>query len=495
MTSSNQAAREAAIEREASARLAGSESQDDHPEAKPRRRGTRRGDQKSENLFPQTGGGPTFSQPRNSNRGSKSDARGPLSETWPATAIEFRAVADLVAMPTNARTHTPSQVKLIANSMIDFGWTIPVLVDDRGNIIAGHGRCLAAAELMAQGHKHFAAAPIITARGWSEAQKQAYALADNRIAEQAGWDKKLLGIQLQHLGAGGLDLSRLGFSASDLARLAPSAMGLVDGDLIPEIQEKAVSSTGALWHLGDHRLLCGDATNSGDVTRLLQGDRPHLMVTDPPYGVNYDPSWRRDAGLAKTKRIGAVANDFRADWTEAWRLFPGDVAYVWHAGLYGDVVAANLKQVGFDIRTQIIWVKKRFTIGRGHYHWGHEPCFYAVRSGANARWNGARDQSTVWEISSAMQDAETVHSTQKPLACMRKPIENNSVTGDMIYEPFCGSGTTLIACQTTGRRCLAIEIDPRYVDIAVRRWQAFTGRAAVLSDDGITFDELAAKPA
>jgi DNA modification methylase len=206
------------------------------------------------------------------------------------------------------------------------------------------------------------------------------------------------------------------------------------------------------------------------------------MITDPPFGVNYDPSWRNEAGVSTTSRTGKVANDDRADWREAWALFPGDVAYVWHAGVHASTVADSLVTAGFGIRSQIIWAKPRLVLSRGHYHWQHEPCWYAVRDGATGHWQGARDQTTIWAIGSADQgeDDATVHSTQKPVECMRRPILNNSATGAIVYEPFCGSGTTIIAAETTGRSCFAMELDPRYCDVAIARWEKFTGGKAVV---------------
>lgn len=225
--------------------------------------------------------------------------------------------------------------------------------------------------------------------------------------------------------------------------------------------------------------MCGDATGAEDVAKALNGVSPHLMVTDPPYGVDYDPAWRNRAGVASTTRTGKVSNDDRADWRDAWALFPGDVAYVWHGALHAAAVAESLEAFGFSIRSQIIWSKDRLVLSRGDYHWQHEPCWYAVRKTGTGHWSGDRKQTTVWNIANRDQDAATVHGTQKPVECMRRPIENNSNPGQAVYEPFSGSGTTLIAAEMTGRACHAIELDPRYVDVAVERWQNFTGGRAV----------------
>jgi len=253
-----------------------------------------------------------------------------------------------------------------------------------------------------------------------------------------------------------------------------------------------VTRPGNLWVLGRHRLLCGDATSAVDVARLLDGARPHLMVTDPPYGVDYDPAWRNEAGVSATMRTGKVLNDDRTDWRAAWALFPGDVAYVWHAGVHARTVIESLEAAGFVIRSQIIWAKPRLVLGRGDYHWQHEPCLYAVRKGGTGHWQGARDQTTLWSIGAGPEDLATVHGTQKPVECMRRSIVNNSAEGEAVYEPFSGSGTTIIAAEVTGRVCLAMEISPAYCDVAVERWQAMTGQPAVLDTEDRMFDDVAA---
>jgi len=254
-----------------------------------------------------------------------------------------------------------------------------------------------------------------------------------------------------------------------------------------------VSRPGDVWLLGRHRLVCGDATRIEDVARALNGVRPHLMVTDPPYGVSYDPSWRENAGLTEGSVIarGKVLNDDRADWREAWALFPGDVCYVWHGALHGATVARSLESSGFAIRSQIIWDKMRLVIGRGDYHFAHEPMFYAVRKGKSGHWAGGRNQTTVWQIPHRRNASG--HGTEKPVECMKRPIENNSSAGQAIYEPFSGSGTTIIAAEITGRVCHAIELNPAYVDVAIRRWQDFTGEAAILDGDGRSFAEVEAE--
>jgi DNA modification methylase len=413
-----------------------------------------------------------------------------LPEQWPATSIERRSLASLKPFSGNARTHSEEQVAQIAASIRQYGWTNPMLVDEAGGIIAGHGRRLAA---MSMGVDDV---PVIVARGWSEAQRRAYVLADNQLALNADWDKSLLKVELGDLGALGFDLSFTGFSPSAITALLNYGVAhQADPDDVPATPTVAVSRMGDLWTLGKHRLLCGDATSAADVARLLGDAKPHLMVTDPPYGVEYDPSWRNSSSLGNRPGSGAmgkVMNDDRADWREAWALFPGDVAYVWHGGLHAATVADSLAAAGFVMRNQIIWDKTRLIIGRGDYHWEHEPCWYAVRKGKRGHWSKDRKQTTMWRI--PHQRSETGHGTQKPVECMKRPIENNSEAGDAVYEPFSGSGTTIIAAEMTARSCLALELSPTYVDVAVLRWQTFTGQVARL-ETGETFAEIKEKRA
>lgn len=366
---------------------------------------------------------------------------------------------------------------------------MPILTDEDGGIIAGHGRLLAAQRL------GLADVPVMVARGWTKAQKQAYVLADNKLALNAGWDNDLLAVELKDLQAATFDLNLVGFSPDELgALLAEKTVGLTDPDEAPEPPAQPVTALGDVWVLGGHRIICGDSTDATVVEKCLNGVRPHLMVTDPPYGVEYDADWRNKALRADGSPIAGravrkVENDDRADWREAWVLFPGDVAYVWHAGLFSAIVAESLQASGFKLRSQIIWAKNNFVIGRGDYHWHHEPCWYAVRYGGH--WHGDRKQSTLWQIPKP-QKSETGHSTQKPVECMRRPIENNSSPGQAVYEPFSGSGTTIIAAEMSGRSCHAVELNPAYVDVAVKRWQDFTGQQAMLEGDDSSFDRVAA---
>ena len=406
--------------------------------------------------------------------------------------IEQWPLARLQPYAKNAKTHGADQVAKIAASMAEFGWTVPCLVAEDGELIAGHGRVLAATQL------GLTEAPVIVLGHLTEAQRRAYRIADNKLTELGAWDEALLSAELNDLLAEDFDLSLVGFSDGELEALLagdvdPETASRDGEDEVPTPPETPVSRLGDLWVLGGHRLLCGDATIATHVQHVLNGVTPLLMCTDPPYGVEYDPGWRNKAGAAATKRTGTVLNDDRADWREAWALFPGDVAYVWHGALHATTVADSLIASGFNIRSQIIWAKDRLVLSRGDYHWQHEPCLYAVKKTGKGHWAGDRKQTTLWQIASRDQDAETVHGTQKPVECMRRPILNNSSPGQAVYEPFMGSGTTLIAAETTGRVCYGIELNPVYVDVAVERWQQFTGRKATLSGEGKTFDELRAE--
>ena len=391
----------------------------------------------------------------------------------PQLAVKYRKLAELKPYIQNARTHSKEQIAQIADSIKRFGFTNPVLLDGTGGIIAGHGRLMAAQKM------GLADVPTIELSGLSEADKRAYILADNKLALNAGWDVDMLKLEFAELTELGVDLSITGFSDAEVAKLMGDKPGLTDPDDVPETAQ-SITQLGDVWQLGNHRIICGDCTHALVVDKLLGSVKPHLRVTDPPYGVEYDASWRVDAGLAKAVAHGKVLNDDNADWRDAWALFPGDVAYVWHAGLHAGPVADSLLACDLVLRSQIIWSKSVMVMSRGDYHWQHEPCWYAVRKGKVGHYDGGRKQTTLWEIDKPRK-SETGHSTQKPVECMKRPIENNSSVGQAVYEPFSGSGTTIIAAEMTGRHCYAIELNPAYVDIAVKRWEEFTGQKGVLN--------------
>jgi len=386
--------------------------------------------------------------------------------------VEMIALSRLVPYENNPRNNDAA-VEAVARSIAEFGWRVPIVCDEGLVIVCGHTRYKAAKKL------GLTLVPVHVARGLTPAQLRAYRIADNQTASIADWDDALLVEELTRLQADGFDLSLTGFDDDQLKNYLdaePTLSG--DPDDVPSVPADPVTKPGDLILLGDHRLLCGDATNPADVARLLDDRTPFLMVTDPPYGVDYSPEWRKDAGVNDSDRMGKVTNDDRVDWTAAYNLFPGDVAYVWHASYFTVDVGLNLRQAGFAIRASIIWRKPSLVLSRGHYHWQHEPCWYGVRKGRAARWCGDRTQSTVWDIARNDGTGETVHGTQKPVECMARPIRNHGGKGDDVYDPFLGSGTTLIACEQLGRQCLGLEVDPGYCDVIVARFENVTGKKA-----------------
>ena len=410
--------------------------------------------------------------------------------------------------PGNARTHSDAQIRQIAASITEFGWTNPILVDAADGIIAGHARWLAAKKL---GMKEV---PVIVLGHLSEAQRRALVIADNQLALNAGWDEELLRVELAMLHEGDYDLNLLGFDDVELARLLAAQdayPGLADEDAVLEPPANPVSKPGDLFVLGDHRLICGDCTDPNVVARLLAGAKPKLMVCDPPYGISLDSEWRDRAGLngcgpaeasyMKHRTEGhtetTISGDTRADWSEAFELVPSlEVAYVWHASVFTREVLNGLERIGFLYPQQIIWNKGRTVLTRTHYWYQHEPCWYVRK--VNAPWYGKAGQNaTVWDspspkfIMGGSDEEKFDHPTQKPMDVMRRPILNHTLPGEAVYDCFLGSGTSTIAAEQNGRSCYGVELDPKYVDVIVRRWQGYTGKQAVLEGDGRTFAEIA----
>jgi DNA modification methylase len=388
----------------------------------------------------------------------------------------------------NPRKNDQAVDRMVA-SIQEFGFKIPILARSSGEIVDGHLRLKAARKL------GMTELPVILCDEWSEAQVRAFRLMVNRSASWATWDTELVALEIQELKALDFDVSLTGFEPIEIDHFLLDSGS--EEEKIPALETETVTRPGDLWICGEHRVMCDDATSEEAVERLLKNDGPVLMVTDPPYGVQLDPEWRERAGLGKQRQTGTVPNDDRVDWRAAYRLFPGDVGYIWHSGVHAAEVAAGLEEMGFRIRAQIIWVKQHFALGRGDYHWQHEPPFYVIREGKSSHWSGDRKQSTVWEIPNlnpfggARDEEATGHGAQKPVELMQRPILNNSQRGEMIYDPFLGSGTTLIAAESAGRICFGLEIDPRYTDLIVRRWQQFIGKPAAREADGRSFDEIA----
>ena len=397
--------------------------------------------------------------------------------------IDSVSIESLSADPANARKHSKKNLDAIKGSLQKFGQQKPIVVDGNNIVVAGNGTLEAAKSL-----------------GWTEIEivrtnltgpeAIAFALADNRTAELAEWDIEPLNKTLQSLKDIDFDLGSIGFDDDFMEAHTPTVEnpGLTGPDEVPENVETRCKP-GDLWILGNHRLLCGDSTNVQHVERLMDGNTPVLMSTDPPYGVKLDQSWRDKALGSKAMGKGnnkTIQNDDQASWPGTYALFPGNICYVWHATSFTDVVKKDLEECDFEVRQMIIWNKSIMVMGRSAYHWKHEPCWYAVRKGKDANWKGDRKQTTVWDaaspnhIMSGSKDDKTEHPSQKPILLSEIPIMNHTNNGDGVYDPFLGSGSTLIACEKTGRKCYGMEIDPHYCDVIIKRWEDFTGKKAAL---------------
>ena len=421
-----------------------------------------------------------------------------------AKHIELWMLDRLIPFARNPRTHSDAQVAQIAASIAEFGFNNPILIDSNAGIIAGHGRVLAARKL---GLKEV---PVIVLDHLSESQKRAYIIADNQLALNAGWDDDLLRAELAALQAEDFDLGVIGFNQHDLDSLL-ALDGEGNGDAAPALPEFAVTRPRDLWLCGKHRVLCGDSTSGDAVARLLADRKPALMVTDPPYGIELDSEWRDRAGLngcgpaeasyMKKRTPGhtetTISGDTRADWSEAFALVPSlQVAYVWHASKFTREVLDGLLRIGFLHHQQIIWNKGRTVLTRTPYWFAHEPCWFVRKK--NAPWYGkAGENSTVWDspspkfIMGGSDEDKFDHPTQKPVDLMRRPILNHLRRGELVYDPFLGSGTTLAAAELTDRVCCGLELDPKYVDVICQRWSALTSKQPTLDGDGRAFDEVA----
>lgn len=389
-------------------------------------------------------------------------------------------VRDLALYEANSRTHSEEQIQKIVRSIKEFGFTNPLLIDEHNGIIAGHGR-LAAAIIAGMDE-----VPCIVIPGLTPAQIAALVIADNKIALDAGWDVGTLLSQFEFLKSFDYDLTLTGFDLDELCEIFPddSPPVFCGEDEIPALSETR-ARLGDVWLLGNHRLVCGDSTVSDDVLKLLCGQFPNTMITDPPYGVKLDMSWR-DKAKGGNNNKNVVKNDDRADWYDTYVLFPGSVAYVWHASAFTDVVMSNLRDAGFDVKQQIIWRKSHFVLGRSNYHWQHEPCWYAVKRGAKSNWKGDRKQTTVWDCeapnaanASGSKEDNTEHPTQKPVELFAKAILHHTNPGEYVYDPFAGSGTLMVACEKTKRRALMMELDPKYCDIIIQRYENYSGQKAI----------------
>jgi DNA modification methylase len=383
--------------------------------------------------------------------------------------------------PRNYRAHPPQQLDHIEESIKTHGFYRNVVVAQGDVILAGHGVVEAAKRM---GKKEIPVIRLDVKPGSAAALK--VLTSDNEIGRLAEVDDGELSRILKDIAdtdAGGL--LGTGFDDVSLAKLlAQVSPGEVVEDDVPDVRPTGIMP-GDLFELGEHRIICGDSTDAAVVMRLLENKRPRLMATDPPYGVDYDPAWRKKAlGDGAERSVGTVQNDGRVDWSEAFKLFAGAVAYVWHASMFGAQVEQSLLAAEFILRSQIIWAKQHFAIGRSDYHWQHEACWYAVRKGKTSGWIGDRKQTTLWEVQNSKgfgastdpADEATNHGTQKPVELFARPIRNHVPRGGGVYEPFSGSGTCIVAAEQLERRCYAVEIDPQYVQVALDRWEKLTGK-------------------
>ena len=397
-------------------------------------------------------------------------------------------IKDLKQHSKNPRKIASKDLDQLRRSIDKFGLCEFVVCNSDGTIIGGHQRVKA---LKASGVKE--AMALFPDRELEAKDVDELCIRLNRNVGEWDWD--VLGNWVS------FDLGDWGFSEEEIKLTLPGEEeggGEKEEEKEQEVPVEPNSKLGDLYELGKHRLLCGDSTKSEDVEKLLNGDCPILMVTDPPYGIEYDASWRYDLGPRNCSK-GKVISDDTFDWTATWSLFPGDVAYIWHATQFVVQVQQSLEYCNFKVISQIVWVKQHFAISRGDYHWQHEPCLYMVREGCKHNWQGSRKETTVWDIQIAQgylkqkDEEKTNHSTQKPIECMARPIRNNTSIGQSVYDPFVGSGTTLIACENLDRKCYAMEINPVYCDMVVNRWlnnRRNANKGLVFKKNGIEMTSL-----
>jgi DNA modification methylase len=428
-----------------------------------------------------------------------------------AQRIEYWPIDKLVFYARNPRKND-SAVDRMCSSIREFGFKIPVLARSNGEVVDGHLRIKAARKLGSWPGGDTTCIPVILCDEWTPAQVKAFRLMVNRSVTWADWDETLLSLELRELKESDFDLDLTGFDPGEIDGL----LALEDDEranAAPPLPELPVSRPGDLWLLGPHRVLCGDATSTEAVARLVAERKPRLMVTDPPYGIELDSEWRDRAGLngcgaaepsyMKRRTAGhtetSISGDTRADWSDAFALVPSlEVAYVWHASKFTREVLDGLLRIGFLHHQQIIWNKGRTVLTRTHYWFQHEPCWYVRKK--NAPWLGkAGENSTIWNspspkfIMGGSDEEKYDHPTQKPVDLMRRPILNHLRRGELVYDPFLGSGTTLAAAELTERVCYGLELDPKYTDVVVQRWQTLAGSEATLEGDGRTFDAIAAE--
>jgi len=411
-------------------------------------------------------------------------------QAWLADKLEHWPIERLLPYIRNARTHSEAQIAQIAASIAEFGFTAPILAGSDGVIVAGHGRLAAARKL------GLASVPVVVLEHLTPTQRRALVIADNKIAENAGWDEELLRLELAELQGADFDLALTGFDADELLEIMAgeetTTEGNTDEDAAPEVPVTPVSKPGDVWIMGKHRLLCGDSTDAASYTLLMAREKAAMTFTDPPYGVNY-------ANSAKDKMRGTnrpILNDnlgedfepfLKAALTPMIAHCQGAI-YIAMSSSELDTLQSAFRAAGGKWSTFIIWAKNTFTLGRSDYQRQYEPILYGWPEGATRHWCGDRDQGDVWHFNKPR--VNDLHPTMKPVELVERAIRNSSRPGDVVLDPFGGSGTTLIAAEKSGRQARLIELDPKYVDVIVRRWQEYAGAQAVRESDGIRFDDL-----
>lgn len=438
---------------------------------------------------------------------------------------EFRVPSELTANPRNSRKHSSAQIKQIISSIEEFGWTVPLLIDEQDEIIAGHGRNEAAVKMGLE------EVPVIVAKGWSDEQKRAYIIADNRLTENGEWDKEILGAELAFLVEAGFDATVTGFSDNDISKLVGAAAGKTGADYVPPVMEEYATNEGDIWVMGDHRLVCGSSLDMATLDALTQGVKADMVWTDPPYNVDYQGT----AGKIQNDSMGD--SEFLDFLTQAMEncfdaVKEGGAIYVAHSDTEGFNFRSAFLSAGFKLSGCLIWAKDSLVLGRSDYQWQHEPVLYGWRPGAAHTWNGDRKQTTILDAEAtpfvANDDGSVTvkiagqsyivsgenmmiqevkgslivcdkparspdHPTTKPVKLVAEMIENSTVLGEVVLDVFGGSGSTLIACEQIGRAARLSELEPKFCDVIVKRWQEFTGGTATLEGSGKSFSSILSK--
>ncbi|MFC0178990.1 site-specific DNA-methyltransferase [Thorsellia kenyensis] len=395
-------------------------------------------------------------------------------------------INELMPYAKNSRTHSEEQIKQIAKSIEEFGFTNPILTDGQNGIIAGHGRVLAAKQL------GITEVPVIELSHLSDEQKRAYIIADNQLALKAGWDHDLLKAELLDLKLMNFDISLIGFSDDELGLLLfEDELETAGEDTEPEsIQETYVSERGDVWIMGPHRLMCGDSTSLDDMASLMNNELADLWLTAPPYNVAYEGGTPEALTIMNDSMSDSDFRQFLVDCYTAAdsAMKPGSSFYIWHADSEGYNFRGSAVDIGWKVRQCLIWNKNSMVMGRQDYHWKHEPCLYGWKEGASHNWYSDRKQTTVIEFDKPLRNGE--HPTMKPVGLFEYQINNSSKKGDIILDSFGGSGTTLIACENLKRKARLMELDERYCDVIVKRWQTHKGKQAVLESSSKTYEQV-----